>query len=104
MAAFKVGDKVRIVGRYEPSRAPVGGEGIIVRPYIAERLGCHYDWEVSINGEDGWFFPSAHLAPLLPPDEAADQFIARIKKLGSEPVNEAPKERMTINGDVGNGG
>lgn len=90
MAAFKAGQRVRIIG------GPfVGSEGTCLGIWRdgagVERPNVAYPWNVRVdNGRVGPYLAS-ELAPLLPPDDAADQFIARIKKLGSEPVNDAPK-------------
>lgn len=75
MAQFHVGQRVRVVGKYGRSSARVGAEGIIVAPFVIDRGGLHYDWEVEINGEDGWIFPNAQLAPpspTLPPSASSN--------------------------------
>lgn len=92
MAAFKVGQRVRYVGTILNPELPTGAEGTVVA-YHPDQDAC---WEAVFpgyfpkQGGHAWAFPSS-LAPLLPPDEAADQFIARLKKLGSEPINDAQK-------------
>ena len=88
MATFRVGQRVRIVG-YMSAPWTLGMETTIT--------GEPFQW-----GDDGLCYPnsvadaidrpgtlSCHLAPLT--DPGADAFLARLKKLGSEPVNDAPK-------------
>ena len=99
MAQFKVGQRVRIVrsangheGREATITAipnPFGGRSTDCRVLIdggpcGSSQALDYTWST-----DFWC-----IAPLLPPDSAADQFIARMKRLGSEPVNDAPKVKV----------
>lgn len=91
MAAFKVGDRVKVVAahRVVPGSAirRLGKVGVITE------IGHSVDFPIGVyfDDSDNMVFNPCELSPLLPPDDAADQFIARIKKLGSEPVNDAPK-------------
>lgn len=86
MAQFRVGQRVRCIrARYSGDLVPVGTEGTVNEPCVGGMYGVLFD-----NGADVYSNPDA-LTPILPPDDAADAFMARIKKLGSEPINDAPK-------------
>lgn len=99
MAQFKVNDRVKVVGQI----ADCARDGL---PYVGRTgtvtgtgrqpnfFGTVMDYGVNIDGIGACLFMAHHLAPLLPPDEAADAFLARLKKLGSEPVNDAPKVKV----------
>lgn len=97
MATFKVGQRVRVIRSnfgYEGKEATVIGDG---RAFYDLTNGEHrYGWPIEIDGVGthcqlgrrfhgviGWIVPLT--------DPGVDAFLARIKKLGSEPVNEAPK-------------
>ena len=91
MAVYRVGMKVRVLPCLGVSRRTIwsiGDEGVIVS---RANRGDGEWWIVNTQTEGNWPCRSDYLAPLLPPDEAADAFLARLKRLGSEPVNDAPK-------------
>lgn len=105
---FKVGDKARIIRR---ESVFYGAEAVIVRVHVDREvddaiLGATHivplAYEVSVGGirrhkcgrRIG--YEPQDLAPILPPDEAADEFIARLNKLGSEPINDAPKVTVKV--------
>ena len=88
MAAFKVGQRVRIIGGpFVGSEATVLG---IWRNKAGEECPfVSYPWSVRLDtGYEGPYM-ACELAPLT--DPGAESFLSRIKKLGSEPVNDAPK-------------
>lgn len=100
MASFKVGQRVRIVSAQgwdsgvPTTPSPVGLEGIVV-----EVGAGAWEYGVEIHAlrhnptdfaPNVWGFDTHNLAPLT--DPAADQFIERMKKLGSEPVVLTPKQ------------
>lgn len=92
MAQFRVGQRVRII-----SGPWNGHEGTIVGiwgPRSGMGRECPdapYPWDVAVDCGTTGPYRADELRPLLPPDEKADEFIARIKRLGSEPINDAPK-------------
>ena len=101
MATFKVGQRVRIVAQSPNSTGSyVGEEGTIVGAYDGQR-----DWIVEfgkwmheptdIAETQGVFF-NFELAPLT--DPKADEFIARLKKLGSEPAILSPSQLKEVRG------
>ena len=94
MAQFRIGDKVKVVSAHEPMRRSaahrLAKEGTVVVVYETGTFPIG----VNFGGYDYMVFQPCELAPLLPPDEAADAFLARLKKLGSEPVNDAPKVKV----------
>jgi len=87
MATFKVGDKVRIkkTANFEPAaRCFLGAEAVIVGD------GLLYEWKLNLFvGGEPLGANSSALEPLT--DPGAERFIERIKRLGKEPVNDAPK-------------
>lgn len=86
---------VRLVAYCERSlrEVPLGAEGVIVGSF-----GCD-DWRVRWSGYDHysptglWRSYGWQIRPLT--DPKADAFIERIKKLGKEPINDAPKVGVT---------
>ena len=100
MANFKVGDRVRVVGQF-PGTKPrlIGLEGVIVNHDPNDILDRHWDVRLPVSEKVGtlppdvWCFASHHLAPLT--DPSADRFIESIKRLGREPINDAPKVTVT---------
>lgn len=104
MSVFRVGQRVRIL--YSPSGL-TGKTGVVWNvdesPSWGEKAralgitGRGYDIDVDGIGRrhrEGPLitFPPYYLAPLT--DPSADAFIARIKKLGREPVNSP--EKVTV--------
>ena len=89
MAAFKVGQRVRIVGPigYADFQHYIGTETVITHGPFASWVTGDECW--GIEAYEGGCAAS-NLAPLT--DPGAESFIARIKKLGSEPVNAVEKE------------
>ena len=95
MAQFRIGMRVRV--KDSSPRCAIGCEGFITGHASASAVfRGYYDWLVMLPSQDRgsgpngeWGFRSDQLEPIL--DTSADQFLARIKKLGSEPVNDAPK-------------
>lgn len=89
MAQFRVNDQVKVVSAVYPvpslALKRIGKEGVITN--IDDSPNCPI-W-VSFRDGDSMVFQPCELAPLT--DPGAESFIARIKKLGSEPVNDAPK-------------
>jgi hypothetical protein len=70
MAAFKVGDRVRVVS----CDANAHGESAIGHAGTIDGRGDHfmYEWTLKIDDLPSlWFFDSRHLAPLTPPAEDA---------------------------------
>jgi hypothetical protein len=98
MATFKVGQRVRLLfhsRNVDKGSPPIGSVGTIVGA-----LNMIFDG--SMRHEVAWdSFPTRlrifsipeQLAPLT--DPGADAFLAHIKRLGSEPVNDAPKVEVT---------
>ena len=98
MAVFKVGQRVRVIASDLPRWSYlIGREGVIevanVIPWewIVRIDAPHLEPDPTMRGCFG--FHSHELAPLT--DPGAESFIAKLKKLGSEPVNDAPKVRVT---------
>ena len=94
MAAFRVGQRVRIIGQFENCARDglpyLGREGAITGTKRQPNFyGAVMDYEVNVDGVGACLFMASQLSPLT--DPGAESFIARIKKLGSEPVNDAPK-------------
>jgi len=97
MATFRVGDRARLVNcenAGNPAFRGCSGDEVA----ILALPGCNPIWPdeyeitrpASYTSYGGFFYaPAYHLAPLT--DPGADAFLARLKKLGSEPVNDAPK-------------
>jgi hypothetical protein len=105
MATFKVGARVRVVATTPDATASdlVGREGTIVAIPSALPSG---DCDVVVDGYDysQWALPSTsaryyHLAPLVDPDwAAADAFLEKLRKLGSEPVTLTHKQMNEVRG------
>ena len=95
MAQFHVGQRVRVIVHQKAGTGadPFGHEGVIVS-------GGNIIWEYLVRlpietlpsggfPVNEWLFQAHELVPLT--DPAADRFIESIKKLGREPINDAPK-------------
>lgn len=97
MAAFKRGDRARIAGGNGVHKRFIGKEctflcyGSSLGKAIMPPDDCCVlvDGLLSQEPDGSWAVSSASLRKLT--DPGAESFIARIKKLGSEPVNDAPK-------------
>lgn len=98
MATFKVGQRVKLVdGPDMKQKLWVGCEVTVLdlpgwsitypQHYRITRPATEISREFLSFGALG-----SHLSPLT--DPGADRFIESIKKLGREPINEAPKERV----------
>ena len=88
MATFKVGQRVRIV-RQSPDTVIVWGT-VLGREATVTKIGGQFDCFIVPDGDGHeWEASFASIAPLV--DPAADAFLARMKKLGKEPINDAPK-------------
>ena len=101
MAQFHEGQRVRIVGCGGTEQWAIGKEATFLH-YGPERGRFFANGEdccIAIDGvpppplHNGWAAKSLSLAPLT--DPSADRFIERIKKLGKEPINDAPKVTVT---------
>jgi hypothetical protein len=94
MAQFHVGQRVRVVA-VEPdcgplSRKALGECGRISGIGATSASLESMDYSVSLDKlGDGYCFNSCHLTPLT--DPGADAFLARIKRIAREPINDAPK-------------
>lgn len=102
MSAFKVGDRVRLVGgdRHEMT----GAEGVIVRATTPGEGWMRSDWVVEFPAHTHatpselppthWGCPSRILAPLTPPqaDSWAADKVRQLTKFYTEPVR--VKERV----------
>lgn len=94
MASFKAGDRVRKIAHHPLAGhnfIPLGTEGTIVS------AGWPAKWNMAWDGHgelhpcgSHWGADDFQLAPLT--DPAADAFLERMKKLGSEPVVLTPKQ------------
>lgn len=100
MATLKVGMRVRIVGvdRHDSNAVrTLGHTGTITHAF---RHG--YQWAVEVDdvpapGEYAfWAYHTHQLAPLT--DPRAEEFIAKLKKLGNEPVPLTPKQMEEVRG------
>lgn len=88
MATFKVGQRVRIVACDGPSAAYlVGVEGVITQiPSTFIKADCVVH---EAGNKIGIACNFHHLTPLT--DPGADAFMERMRRLGREPVSDAPK-------------
>lgn len=101
MAQFFRGQRVRIVGDYGVQPWAAGKEAIFLHygPVAGTRFGGNEDCCIEITGVQSsavggcWAARSSALAPLT--DPSAERFIESIKKLGREPINDAPKVEVT---------
>jgi len=99
MAKFKVGDRVRISKLTPVCRAEyrelLGVETVITFGPITEHGITGYRTAASDKFRNRGLIgvEEIYLAPLT--DPKADAFIERIKKLGKEPINDAPKVTVT---------
>lgn len=97
MAQFKIGQRVRLISvsitRYLKD---VGNEGVI-------EARCDYgddDWMVRFPGDVGplghdlWHCKGYQLAPILPPDEKAEQFLEWVRTLDKAPMRELQPDEM----------
>ena len=89
MATFKVGQRVKYVSGI--LRVPVGTEGTVRGPcwMFAGDYRVLFDGYPSSHQSATWGGNGIFYCPLT--DPAADAFLARMKKLGKEPINDAPK-------------
>jgi hypothetical protein len=87
MATFKVGQRCKYVSGLLSPKLPIGAEGTVAG---FNSFGYTVNFDLY---EDGWEVYSTSIAPLT--DPGADAFIERIKRLGREPINDAPKVTVT---------
>lgn len=91
MAQFRIGQKVKVIA----------AEGIFAAEYIGQEavivdrdVTTTFPWVVilsrAVGGTTEAIFHDRHLAPLT--DPKAEEFLARLKKLGTEPVVLTPKQ------------
>ncbi|MCK9361906.1 hypothetical protein M0Q28_06850 [Patescibacteria group bacterium] len=98
MATFKVGDRARIVDAADLDCPQwVGCEVTILRCPGWHPLYPN-DYEITRPSTEVLYAatygaPGHHLAPLTNP--GADAFVERMKRLGREPINDAPKVPVT---------
>lgn len=91
MATFRVGQRVRIVDCYTFHELYVGKEAVVMGHEQIQTFAGPVDIWIDVAGIGRRAFASFQLAPLT--DPGAYAFIERIKRLGKEPVNDAPKEK-----------
>ena len=94
MATFRVGQRVRVRADLRTTKtkdmAALGMETVITGARYTDWLTNRGAYPTALSdswGEQG-IYESA-LTPLT--DPAADAFMERMKKLGKEPINDAPK-------------
>lgn len=99
MAQFRIGDKARMVNCDAAPNSMFhncNGDVVTILGSLGALMEGHYQITAPAHlvGADGFdcAAPPWRLAPLV--DEAADAFLARLKKLGSEPVNAKVTERV----------
>ena len=92
MAQFHVNQRVRYISGMLDT-VPVGSEGRVEGVFDGGIYSCLFPGTAAhFNDVPGLArVYGTSIVPIVPPDEKADAFLARIKKLGSEPINEAPK-------------
>ena len=99
MAQFRIGEEAKIVGCTDADWVKCNGEAVTILalpesdPYGLGRYRVSTPKFAPI-ATPSCFCKQRHLAPRV--DEAADAFLARMKKLGSEPVNDAPKVKVEV--------
>lgn len=99
MAKFHVGQRVRVIVH---ALSASGADAYLHEGVVTSCDGSRWPYLVRLPVEtlpvggvpaNEWFFRADELAPLT--DPSADRFIESIKKLGREPINEAPKVTVT---------
>ena len=96
MATFKVGQRVRVIKHYVGlvpfDVAHLGKEGVVIN--VSPHLP--YPYWVALDSGIVHYFAAEELTPLT--DPKADEFIARLKKLGSEPAILTPAQLEEVRG------
>ena len=90
MAAFKVGQRVRMRNYVAKWHSTLNGREATVVGFLGQEYLVDVDGIGPMTPHWGPITAKErHMSPLT--DPGAESFIARIKKLGSEPINDAPK-------------
>ena len=92
MATFKVGQRVKRI-RTVAYGIPIGTEGSVLAwpGGKQEKYPAAIDVAWDVPGYECLGVATDSVAPLVPPDEKADAFIERIKKLKPEPIVPLPE-------------